>query len=266
MEASITLTSALRSQKLERLLRARRILIASDFDGTLTSLDQDGPLGIHPLACEALHRLSGKPAVQIALVSGRRGLDLESLSTDLPACWKISDHGRCCRDPQGKLLGDWPSHAGTGPLEKAWLQAEMHLGQHHDFQVDRKRFSVVVHLPSRLSHNGLECLERWMAISRSFGLEVVRGRRFVEALVPGFDKRRALLRLSAHLRCDFRIFGGDDISDLSTLSELSGRPDGMAIFLRSPERTTPGIAVDATVDGPEGWATFLWELSERIAD
>lgn len=266
MEASIALVSALKSQKLDRLVRARRILIATDFDGTLTSLDAEGPDGVHPPACEALHRLAAKPSVQIALVSGRRGLDLEELSACLPACWKISDHGRCCRDPQGRLVGDWPSHAGTGPLERAWLQAETHLGTHSDFQVDRKRFSVVVHLPSRLSHHGLECLERWMAISRSFGLEVVRGRRFVEALVPGFDKRRALLRLSAHLRCDFRIFGGDDISDLSTLSELSSRPDGMAVFLRSNERNTPGIPVDATVEGPEGWAAFLWELSERIPD
>ncbi len=166
----------------------------------------------------------------------------------------------------GGALVDWPSHAGTGPLERAWLQAETHLAQHPDFQVDRKRFSVVVHLPPRLSHHGLECLERWMAISRSFGLEVVRGRRFVESLVPGFDKRRALLRLSAHLRCDFRVFGGDDISDLSTLSELASRPDGMAVFLRSPERTSSGIPVDATVEGPEGWAAFLWELAERIPD
>lgn len=266
MEASITLTSVQKSQKLDRLLRSKRILLATDFDGTLTSLDQDGPEGIHPLALEALHRLAGKPSVRIALVSGRRGLDLEELSSDLPSCWKISDHGRCCRDPEGRLLGDWPSHAGTGPLEKAWLQAETHLDHHHELLVERKRFSVVVHLPARLTHPGLECLERWMAISRSFGLEIVRGRRFVEALVPGFDKRRAILRLTAHLRCDFRIFGGDDISDLSTLSELSTKPDGLSVFLRSRERPDAGIPVDALVDGPEGWAAWLWELSERIPD
>jgi len=109
-----------------------------------------------------------------------------------------------------------------------------------------------------------EPIARWTSICRSFGLEVVRGRGFLEALVPGFDKKRALVRLSAHLRCDFRIFGGDDGHDLPLLSELSGRPDGLAVFVRSPERPSPGIRVDEMVDGPEGWAAWLGDLADLL--
>jgi hypothetical protein len=81
---------------------------------------------------------------------------------------------------------------------------------------------------------------------------------------PGFDKKRALVRLSAHLGCDFRIFGGDDGHDLPLLAELRGRSDGLAVFVRSPDRPSPGILVDDMVDGPEGWASWLDDLADLL--
>lgn len=260
----LTLPSISTGTKMDRLLQAKRILLATDFDGTLSPLEGVAHSKCHPVAVVALHRLAKIPRVHLALVSGRRGLDLCSLSSDLPECWKISDHGRSCRDPQGKLLADWPSHAGTGPLHRAWLQAETFLHS-HPVDVEHKRFSVVVHLPQAMSPACTMALDGWVKICRSFGLEIVQGRGFVEAIVPGFDKRRALLRLSAHLKCDFRIFAGDDVSDLSTLAELSARPDGLSIFVCSPDYPEPGVRVDGKVQDPEDWAGWLMELSEVLS-
>ena len=250
--------------KIARAKRATRILIATDFGGTLCragdDFRQDGCL---PEALSALSRLAVLPGVHLAVVSGRGGAELSARCAGLPPCWKVSDHGRACLDPRGEMHCDWPSHAGTGPLERAWLQAET-LFQGTSVAMERKRFSVLVRLPADPKPNFREPIARWTSICRSFGLEVVRGRGFLETLVPGFDKKRALVRLSAHLRCDFRIFGGDDGHDLPLLSELCGRPDGLAVFVRSPDRPSPGIRVDDVVDGPEGWAAWLGDLADLL--
>lgn len=250
--------------KIARATRATRILIATDFGGTLCKPSDDfRHEDCLPQALAALSRLSILPGVHLAVVSGRGGADLSEHCARLPPCWKVSDHGRACLDPQGRMLCDWPSHAGTGPLERAWLRGET-MFQGTSLVMVRKRFSVLVRLPTNPKANLQEPIARWTSICRSFGLEVVRGRGFLETLVPGFDKKRALVRLSAYLRCDFRIFGGDDGHDLPLLSELSGRPDGFAVFVRSPDRPTPGIRVDEMVDGPEGWASWLGDLADLL--
>jgi trehalose-6-phosphatase len=264
MEVSTAPSSIHPGSKIARACRATRILIATDFGGTLCRhLDDFRHEGCLPEALSALARLAVLPGIHLAVVSGRGGSDLSTLCAGLPPCWMVSDHGRACLDPQGRALCDWPSHAGTGPLERAWLQGEM-MFFGTQATMERKRFSVLVRVPAEPKPNLQEPINRWTSICRSFGLEMVRGRGFLETLVPGFDKKRALVRLSAHLRCDFRIFGGDDGHDLPLLSELSGRPDGLAVFVRSQDRPTPGIRVDEMVDGPEGWASWLGDLADLL--
>ena len=264
MEVSPASPSIVRSPKFSRALLARKILVSTDFGGTLCWHEDDRRAErCLPEALVALERLAALPGVHLAIVSGHSGSDLSALCSDFPPCWKISDHGRECRDPQGRILRDWPSHAGTGPLERVWLHAEtFFLGT--SARLERKSYSVVVRLPSAPDRSLREPMVRWTSLAHSFGLELVQGRGFVEALVPGFDKRRALLRLSANLRCDFRIFAGDDAHDLASLAELSGRLDGLGVFVSSIERPIPGIPVDDAVDGPDGWARWLTELADFL--
>ena len=246
--------------KLGRITGAHRILVATDFGGTLCQPPREVP---HPDAIRALERLSSIPGVHLAVASGRGQRELAEVCGSLPACWKISDHGRACTDPSGRILSDWPSHAGTGPLQRALLQGEA-LFHGSGARVELKEFSVLVRMPGQFSPQSFEPAARWCTLVRSFGLEVVRGRGFLEALVPGFDKRRALIRLSAHLKCDFRVFGGDDGHDLPALGEFATRIDGLAVFVSSTERPAPGIRVDGTVDGPAGWAAWLSEFADIL--
>jgi trehalose-6-phosphatase len=264
MEVSPASPSIAGNTKIGRVLKARKILVATDFGGTLC-WHEGGTRAERclPEAQVALERLAALPGVHLAIVSGHSGPDLSMLCENFPPCWKISDHGRACLDPMGRALADWPSHAGTGPLERVWLHAET-LFHGSEVQLERKRYSVVLRLPSVPTAALREPLARWTSLARSFGLELVQGRCFLEALVPGFDKRRALVRLSANLRCDFRIFAGDDAHDLASLAELSGRSDGLAVFVRSLERPAPGIRVDDMVDGPEGWASWLSDLADLL--
>lgn len=264
MEASPASPSIVRNPKIGSALLARKILVSTDFGGTLCwREDERRAERCLPEALCAIERLAALPGIQLAIVSGHSGTDLSALCANFPSCWKISDHGRECRDPEGRILRDWPSHAGTGPLERVWLHAETFF-QGAPVRLEPKRYSVVVRFPIALDRSLREPMARWTSLAKSFGLEIVQGRGFAEALVPGFDKRRALVRLSANLRCDFRIFAGDDAHDLAALAELSGRPDGLGVFVSSLERPTPGIPVDDTVDGPNGWARWLSDLADLL--
>jgi trehalose 6-phosphate phosphatase len=264
MEVSTAPSSIHLGSKIDRAAKSARILVATDFGGTLCRRSDGSRQDdcIHE-ARSALARLAAVDGVRIAVVSGRGGAELRGACKGLPPCWKISDHGRACQDPQGRMLCDWPSNAGTGPLERAWLRGET-LFQGTSACMERKRFSVLLRLPSAQTPDLQEPISKWSSLCRSFGLELVSGRGFLEALVPGFDKKRALVRLSAHLNCDFRIFGGDDGHDLPLLAELCGRSDGLAVFVRSPDRPSPGIRVDDMVDGPEGWASWLDDLADLL--
>ena len=233
-----------------------------DYAGTLCELGSDAS---PPEMLHALHRLSALPQVTLAVVTGCCGSELSHLTRDLPPVWTISDHGRACVDPGGFAMRDWPSNAaGNGPVERAWLQAEAYL---HDLPVrlQRKRFSVAVHaLNDAMGTSDAHRIGQWTDLCKSFGLEIMPGRRTTEALIPGFDKRRALLRLSAHLCSDFRVYAGDDVSDLTTLAEVSNRPDGLGIYVSSPQRREAGAKVSAVVDGPLGLASAFLELAELL--
>ncbi len=256
------LTQARTTTTPSRLRGCKRILIALDYAGTVCEIDNDR---CPPEIVHVLNRLSQMPQVTLALVTGCCGSELARITRDLPPCWTISDHGRACISPDGRPVVDWPSNAaGNGPVERAWLQAEDQL-RGLPVRLQRKRYSVAVHLPSDgMAASDQSRILQWTNTCRSFGLEILPGRRITEALVPGFDKRRALLRLSAHLRSDFRIYAGDDVSDLTTLSEVAARPDGVGIYVASVQRPDAGAKVTTTVDGPLGLAGALGELADIL--
>jgi trehalose 6-phosphate phosphatase len=262
MGASPTILTQNRSSTTTSRLRGyKRILLAMDYTGTLCEIGAEECL---PEIVFVLNRLSQLPQVTMALVTGCCGSELSRITRGLPPLWTISDHGRACNLPDGRSMSDWPSHAGTGPLESAWFQAEDNL-QGLPVRLQRKRFGVAVHvLVDALQPSDQQRLAQWTTVCRSFGMEILSGRRTIEALIPGFDKRRALLRLSAHLRSEFRIYAGDDVSDITTLTEVSRRPDGFGIYVASPQRPEPGSRVSAVVDGPAGFAAALTELAEVL--
>ncbi len=249
------------STSASRLRGYKRILIAMDYTGTLCEMGSDK---CPPEIVFALQRLSQFPQVALALVTGCCGSEMQRLTQGLPPLWIISDHGRACHHPDGRPMSDWPSHAGTGPVEKAWLQAEDQLGD-LPVRLQRKRFSVAVHvLDGVLDAADRDRIAGWTTTCRSFGLEILSGRCTTEALIPGFDKRLAVMRLSAHLRCDFRIYAGDDVSDIPPLTEISRRPDGFGIYVASSQRPDAGTRVNAVVDGPLGFAAALGELADLL--
>ena len=89
------------------------LLVASDFDGTLSELVDDilAALPI-PRAVDALKRLAGTPGTHVAIISGRRRSDLVERFDDRRFIL-IGEHGA---DAGGGMLGRVPgTHRDQGP-------------------------------------------------------------------------------------------------------------------------------------------------------
>lgn len=244
---------------------SRRILLASDFDGTLAPIVPD-PSAARALPATAaqLWRIASDPTVSLAIVSGRSLPEMDGLCDGLPRSWKIGDHGRSAKGPDGDPVPGWPEPGGPDALVEVETEARALASLHPGMAVERKRHGVCLHLrnvASDVKAFALQQAHAWRSRWASRGLDAMEGREVIEIQPPGGGKLAAIRRLRELTDSDFVVFAGDDTTDVPALEWLSASPDGFGVWIRSSERELPGFEPDAVVDGPEGWAALL----ERIA-
>ena len=221
-----------------RVAGAERLLVASDFDGTLAPLvDDPARARALPAAEAALVRLAALPRTEVALVSGR------SLASLRGGAGALAGHAT--------LVGghgiEWEDAAPT-PDETADLDALVR--ELDDFTedvpgawVERKPFSAVIHLrcvpPGQLA----EAQRTAMAVMRASGHRVLEGHGVVEALVRQPAKGAALHALRRSLDADVVVYLGDDVTDddaFAVLGEgdlaisIGPTPTGAAFQVASP--------------------------------
>lgn len=250
------------------LLSSRRILLASDFDGTLAPIVPDPSAArALPEAAAQLARIAAHPAVELAIVSGRSLQEMDRLCDGLPRSWKIGDHGRSAKGPDGNPVDGWPEPEASGSLEDLELEARALAALHPGMAVERKRHGVCLHLRNVApgSRNlALEQAHAWKTRWASRGLESMEGREVVEVQTRGGGKLAAIRRLRELTDSDFVVFAGDDTTDIPSLEWLSGAPDGFGVWVRSPEREPPGFEPDSVVEGPGGWAALLERIASQL--
>jgi trehalose-phosphatase len=131
----------------ERLARSPRLLVASDFDGTLAALvDQPAAAELSPGAPEVLARLAElHPRVRLAFLSGRRLADLAGrLPSGLTHAMLAGNHGL-------EMLTEgipWhhPASAAARPhLEELTGCLEPHLARFPGCEVEDKGASLTLH-------------------------------------------------------------------------------------------------------------------------
>lgn len=252
--------------KLDQLLGARRVLIATDFDGTLAPIVPDPAAArATPRALSALRVLADQPGTVLAVVTGRPLAELERVGEGLPPCLRAGEHGREGRDADGTPLFSLRS-GSEGVLDEPWRSAQALVARFPGLGTERKSAGVALHvrgLPS--DHPARAAAEAWTRAAEAGGLETLRGREVFEAQLPGGGKWPALQRLARHARADFVVYAGDDATDLLPVERLSASPDGLGVWIRSPERPPPDFVPDLALDGPDGWAAFLESLASDLA-
>ena len=108
------------------------------------------------------------------------------------------------------------------------------------------------------------------ALAARHGLVVEPGKKVWEIRAPGVDKGVALRSIVDETGARQVIFAGDDLGDLPAfraVRELSSA--GVAGFLvcsASTEEDALTELSDAVVDGPPGFAAWLTDLAERLAE
>lgn len=223
-------------QALARATGVDRLLVCSDYDGTLapivTDPDQAYPL---PAALDMLRQLAALPRTTVALVSGRPREQLAALTSLPPAVLLVGSHGS-------------EYHAAVQLTPE---QAELHqqvttavdqlVAGLPGVRVEYKPASVAVHtrtaspaIAARAQQAIAEGPARWP------GVRQLRGKEVVELLVSRSDKGTAVAALRDEHAADAVLFLGDDVTDEHAFEVLQSGDVGVKV---GPGATRAGYRV-----------------------
>ncbi len=193
----------------DALLRASRIALFLDFDGTLVDLAArpdaiDVPAGLASGLAELSDRLEGR----LALVSGRGIPDLERYLGQL-AVARAGSHGIARVLADGATLGD---EAQALPEEA--VEAIEAFAAEHGFVLETKPHGAALHYRASPDLEALG-LEFASALAEAHALQVKRGKSIVELVRRGADKGGAVRAFMAvpPFAGSVPVFVGDDVTD-----------------------------------------------------
>ncbi|HUP65509.1 MAG TPA: trehalose-phosphatase [Thermoanaerobaculia bacterium] len=214
-----------------------RLLLASDFDGTLAPLQTDPTrVTIDPQAYALLKEAAETRAVEVAVISGRDLGDLRERTAGL-RCWLSGSHGHEIMSPAGELIQE--GVAWSGSLDPDWEARARAAG----LRLEPKRFGVGLHwrdVPGiDEAHPLIGEFESWAG---GHGLSLVRGRCVVEAAIGGASKETVLKILLERTGAPRLLYAGDDLTDFPALEFAASQGRGWLISsAERPEESPPGV-------------------------
>jgi trehalose 6-phosphate phosphatase len=232
--------------------RVPRLLVACDFDGTISPI-VNNPDDARPLAESAasLRGLAGLPSTEAALISGRALRDLAALSR-MPA--------------EVHLVGSHGSEFDTGFVHAIDASAKALLAsitatlndlaaRYPGVTIEAKPASVALHVRNASPADAAAALGTAMIAARSWEAQVTEGKAVLEFAVVDTDKGRALDILRHRDSASAAVFIGDDVTDEKAFGRLHGPDVGIKV---GPGETLAGHRVDS----PDEVATALTFLLE----
>lgn len=257
-----------------------RLLVALDFDGTLSPIVEDpesavihdeAPAVLVDLSARvrAVAVLTGRPARQVLALGGldevgdaigEAGRELVVLGQYGNERW--TSHERRVVSPKppaglASLIGDLPRLLREAEATDAWIE--------------EKGLAVAVH--TRRMADPRAAFDRLLPLlteaAQARGLTVEPGRLVIEIRSGGMDKGMALRRLVEEYDARAVMFVGDDLGDVPAFEAVRElRAGGMPALLvcsGSEEETRLGDLADVVVPGPAGVMAFLRRLTADLA-
>lgn len=252
--------------------RARRRLIALDYDGTLipfarAPLGEAPPHSIHDL----LLRLTAVEGNVVALVSGRPRADIEGWFGDIRGLWLSAEHGALLRVPTSGAWGSLRPAAATEWKSRVVPVLEHFTDRTPGSFVEEKEHSLVWHYRMAdpefgdwIANELVATLEGMLA---STELRASLGKKAVEVRPAWANKGSAISHIEELVApVGFRMAIGDDVTDEDLFEQLPRetwtihvgdgptrarfRLEGPADALRSLERLLAGAP--RPTDSPRG--------------
>lgn len=237
---------------LARAARAATLLVAMDFDGTLSEL-VDVPAEARPVdgALDALLSLAGLPGTSVVLISGRAIADLVRVSGAPDTFELIGSHGaERGRDADSAADGPRLAALDAAAAELAALSARV-----PGSSIERKPAAVVLHYRMVADPDVAFLLDAAARLAARYPqLVVAHGKRVVELSAHSADKGQALLALRGELAAEVVVFAGDDVTDEHVFAVLDPGDVGIKVG--------PGPSqARHRLSGPAAVAAVLAELA-----
>jgi len=210
---------------LTRIAGVPRLLVACDYDGTVSPIVTDPAAAVpHPRAIPALRALAALPDTAVVLVSGRALADLATISGAPPEVYLVGSHG-----------AEMAAALSLGP-ELAELRARLSrelaalASGRTGVRLEEKPASVTVH--TRTAPR--DVADAMVAAVRAGpagwpGVHVMTGKEVVELSVLPPDKGAAVEALRARFAADGVVFLGDDVTDESVFAVLRDGDVGVKV-------------------------------------
>ena len=249
-----------------RIRAADRVLIASDFDGTLSPIvPHPDDAYILPECAEALTQLAELPRFDVAIVSGRAVEDVRNRA-GLPNAICCGNHGMEIAAP-GMAIEDDAAEQARLIMAGLRRALEPAVSQINGAFVEDKGMSLSVH--SRMTPEELEPKVREIVRDATAGavadgkIIVVQGKKVLDIRpAAARDKGAALRFIMDTLQRTtgtqlFPIYIGDDTTDEDAFREVN-RSGGISVLVGEPDRET---AAAYRLDSPADVAAFLTNLA-----
>ncbi len=242
--------------QIDLISQAAVLLIATDYDGTLSPLVNDRQAARpHRESIIALKELAELPQTHVAVISGRALADLETYLKDLNGAHLVGSHGS-------------EFEAGfVAPLAPESLELLKHVeaesqrvaDQTPGAVIERKPAGVAFHYRNSEEPQATRAVENLL---KSLGgdpqIFVRHGKKVMELTVIKTDKGQALQLLRQRVGATAVLFLGDDVTDEDAFATLAGPDIGVKV---GPGPTAAKYRVSATTD----IAHLLAQLAEKRA-
>jgi trehalose 6-phosphate phosphatase len=225
------------------------LIVASDFDGTLSHLvDDPSDATPVPRAMRALGALADMPSVHVAVVSGRSRDVLEGL-TDAPANVSLIGNHGAGHESDGT---GGPDGALDELISSMRTVHETHAGTR--FEV--KPHGVALHYRNADDKDRAATAAR--GVGAAFGGRMIEGKDVIEVVLATGDKGTAIAALRDRTGGDRIVFAGDDTTDEDVFAILGDRDVGIKVG-------DGGTLARFRVPDPDAVAELLDTLAELRA-
>lgn len=219
--------------------RVSRLLVTSDFDGTLSPIVSD-PADARPLpaAGDALIALAELPDTEVALISGRALRDLRLLSSMPAAVHLVGSHGA--------EFDSGFAHDIDTDLLQAITQTLMAIAADKPgVTVETKPASVALHVRNASDADGEAALAAAWDAAQGWDAHATTGKAVLEFAVISTDKGEAIDILRTEHSAAAVVFFGDDVTDEKAFRRLTDADVGVKV---GPGDTAAAYRVETPED------------------
>ncbi|WP_054816650.1 trehalose-phosphatase [Nocardia arizonensis] len=245
---------------LSTIAREPRLLVASDYDGTLAPIVSDPTKAYpHRESVSALRALAGLPGTTAAVISGRALRDLAALSRLPVEVQLIGSHGS--EFDVGFV------HAIDNDAKQLLAEVQNSLSKiaadNPGVTVEVKPASVALHVRNASPEIGLRALKSTRQGPACWvGVQVTEGKAVIELAVIPTDKGSALDTIRHQEGATAAVFFGDDVTDEKAFRMLSGPDLGIKV---GTGESLAKFRVESTEDVSRALAFLLEERRTWLA-